>query len=72
MPNMSTVSKIVTYVLRLFGFLTVSIIVRKEAYFIELMGNNVVLLLGKWGFSALVTGKFAATKLVTVLIFGIF
>ncbi len=71
MPNMSTVANIVTYVLRLFGFLTVSIIVRKPI-FIELMGNNVVLLLGKWGFSALVTGKFAAIKLVTVLIFGIF
>ena len=45
---------------------------RQGAYFIEPMGNNVVLLLDKWGFPALITRKFAATKLVTVLIFGIF
>lgn len=38
----------------------------------EPMGNNVVLLLDKWGFLALVTRKFATTKLVAVLIFGIF
>ena len=45
---------------------------RQGAHFIEPMGNNVVLLLDKWGFLALVTTKFATTKLVTVLIFGIF
>ena len=71
MPNMSTVAKIVTYVLRLLDSLTIFILVG-GAHFIEPMGNNVVLLLDNWGFPALITRKFAATKLVTVLIFGIF
>ena len=71
MPNMSTVAKLVTYVFLSFG-LPNDIHSRWGAHFIEPMGNNVVLLLDNWGFLALITRKFAATKLVTVLIFGIF
>lgn len=68
---MSTVAKIVTYVFLSFG-LPNDIHSRWGAHFIEPMGNNVALLLDNWEFLALITRKIAVTKLVTVLIFGIF
>ena len=68
---MSTVAKIVTYVLGLFGFLAIFILVR-ELILLNLWGITLTCFGPKQGDFAVPDRKIAATNLVAVLIFGIF